>query len=257
MSTLPHGQGWDPGLYDRKHGFVTHFGTDLLPLLDPQSGESILDLGCGTGHLTARIADAGADVIGMDHSPEMVAQARATYPALRFQQGDAADFTFDAPFDAVFSNAALHWVPAPERVIACVWHALKPGGRFVAEFGGKGNVAALIGGLFDALRAFDQPVPKRLPWYFPSPAEYATLLEARGFRVAYLAHFAREAPLEGPDAIANYLRQYTPEYLDLIPAGEQAAFVAAVEDRLRPTLYRDGGWWMDFMRLRVLAVRPG
>lgn len=160
--------GLGPGLYDQKHGFITHFGTDLLPLLEPQPGERILDLGCGTGHLTAQIAGAGADVIGIDHSPEMVAQARAAYPEFRFQQADAADFTFDTPFDAVFSNATLHWIPAQEAVIACVWRALKPGGRFVVEFGGKGNVATLIGGLFDALRAFDQPVPSRLPWYFPA-----------------------------------------------------------------------------------------
>ena len=129
-------------------------------------------------------------------------------------------------------------------MIACVWRTLKPGGRFVAEFGGKGNVATLISGLFDALRAFDQPVPKRLPWYFPSPAAYATLLEAQGFRVAYLAHFAREAPLAGPDAIANYLRQYTPEYLDAIPPEQQAAFVPPLRiSCARPsTATRAGGW---------------
>ena len=144
MSTLPHGQAWDPELYDRNHGFVTHFGIDLLPLLDPQPGERILDWGCGTGHLTAQIAESGADVIGLDSSPEMVAGARAAYPDLSFQPGDAANFSFATPFDAIFSNAALHWIPTPEAVIACVWRALKPGGRFVAESGGKGNAATLI-----------------------------------------------------------------------------------------------------------------
>ena len=257
MSTLPHGQAWDPELYDRNHGFVTHFGIDLLPLLDPQPGERILDLGCGTGHLTAQIAESGADVIGLDSSPEMVAGARAAYPDLSFQPGDAANFSFATPFDAIFSNAALHWIPTPEAVIACVWRALKPGGRFVAEFGGKGNAATLISGLFGALRAFDQPVPKRLPWYFPSPAEYATLLEVQGFRVAHLAYFERTAPLDGPGAIGNFLHVFTPEYLEYVPAEEQADFIAAVEDRLRPVLYRDGEWWMDYMRLHVLAIRPG
>jgi trans-aconitate methyltransferase len=125
-------QRWDPQLYDSKHSFVTHFGGDLLPLLDPQPGDRILDLGCGTGHLSAQIAASGAAVVGIDHSPDMIAQAQATYPDLTFIEADAANFTFEQPFDAVFSNAALHWIPTPERVIACVWQALKPGGRFSA-----------------------------------------------------------------------------------------------------------------------------
>jgi trans-aconitate methyltransferase len=250
-------QRWDPQLYDSRHNFIIGFGAELLPLLNAQPGERILDLGCGTGHLTAEIAAAGAEVVGVDHSPDMIAQAQATYPALTFMQADAADFAFDQPFDAVFSNATLHWIPTPEPVIACIWRALRPGGRFVAEFGGKGNVAPLINALFETLRAFDQPVPEPIPWYFPSLAEYATLLERQGFRVAHMAHYDRSSPLQGEDAIANFLWMYTPQYLEALPEDRREAFIAQVEERLRPILHRDGGWQMDLVRLRLLALRAG
>lgn len=126
---------WDPALYDNKHGFVWKSGADLVARLSPQQGERIVDLGCGTGHLTAQMAASGAEVVGLDADPEMIAQARANYPDLRFEIADARDFHLPAPFDAVFSNAALHWVTEPERPIACIARALKPGGRFIAEFG--------------------------------------------------------------------------------------------------------------------------
>src|SRR2546423_15463085 len=136
----PPPRGWDPGLYDGKHAFVWQYGASLVELLQPRPGERILDLGCGTGHLTAQLAAAGANVLGIDSDAAMIEQARKAYPALHFEQRDARDFHFDEPFDAVFSNAVLHWIKEPERVIVCLRRALKPGGRFVAEFGGRGNV---------------------------------------------------------------------------------------------------------------------
>src|SRR5260221_6945847 len=119
---------WNAGLYEDKHSFVWEYGKALLDLLAARSGERILDLGCGTGHLTDRIAAAGAEVVGIDSSPAMVEQARRSYPPLRFEVGDARDFSFPEPFDAVFSNAVLHWITEPERVLACVQRALRPGG---------------------------------------------------------------------------------------------------------------------------------
>src|SRR5207302_10671977 len=104
------GQTWDAGLYDGRHAFVWKHGASLVGLLAPRPGERVLDLGCGTGHLTAALAAAGAGVVGLDRSEEMLAQARSAYPALEFVCGDARDFRFGEPFDAVFSNAALHWV---------------------------------------------------------------------------------------------------------------------------------------------------
>ena len=132
MPAAPSG-GWDPGLYDGKHAFVWQYGASLVELLQPQPGERVLDLGCGTGHLTARIAAAGAAVVGIDSDPAMIDQARRGYPDLHFEQQDARSFSFAEPFDAVFSNAVLHWIREPEAVIACVRRALKPGGRFYLQ----------------------------------------------------------------------------------------------------------------------------
>src|SRR5262249_56540999 len=129
------------------HSFVWKHGAALIEVLAPRPGERILDLGCGTGHLTAQIAEAGAEVIGIDSSPGMIAEARRLYPHVRFEVADARDFALDAGFDAAFSNAVLHWIKEPERAIACVRRALKPGGRFVAEFGGRGDVRAIVAAL--------------------------------------------------------------------------------------------------------------
>src|SRR5438067_12225299 len=165
---------WDPGLYDGRHAFVWKQGAAVVELLAPRPGEAVLDLGCGTGHLTATIAAAGAAVLGVDSSAEMIAEARRNYPALAFEVGDARKLTDRDRFDAVFSNAALHWVREAEAVVEGVGRALKPGGRFVAEFGGRGNVRALLA----AVRAACERVlgtAVEHPWYFPSVGEYAGL----------------------------------------------------------------------------------
>jgi trans-aconitate 2-methyltransferase len=245
---------WNPTLYDSKHSFVTRYGEDVITLLDPKPGERILDVGCGTGHLTHQIAERGAEVIGLDQSPAMIAEAKTNYPQLASVQADAADFRFDQPFDAVFSNAALHWILTPEKVIASVWEALKPGGRFVAEMGGKGNVQAIADAVHGTLAAGDYPIPPKR-WYFPTIGEYAALLEAQGFRATYMIHFDRPTLLEGEDAIGNFIRMYLPETLEGVPEAEQPAFIGQVEDALRPTLFYDDQWHADYVRLRFAAVK--
>src|SRR5215211_7487707 len=165
---------WDPNLYQSAHAFVWQKASDLLDLLAPRPGERVLDLGCGTGQLTAQIAARGADVIGIDRSPDMVEQARRNFPNLRFDVGDATTFSLDEPVHAVFSNATLHWVKPPDAAAARVFAALRPGGRFVAEFGGRGNVARVSAALRVAMREvagadFDCVSP----WFYPGVAEYA------------------------------------------------------------------------------------
>src|SRR5215218_2330954 len=179
--------GWDTDRYQRQFGFVSALAGDLVELLDPRPGETVLDLGCGTGELGARIAAAGARVWGLDTDPAMVAAARERLGPERVLLADGHDFSLPEPVDAVFSNAALHWMPRPAEVIARVRAAVRPGGRFGA-----------------ALAEAGLPTPPT-PWYFPTPGRYATLLEAGGFRVARMEHFPRPTPLEGGDqALADW-----------------------------------------------------
>ena len=191
------GAEWDAKLYNAKHDFVWKYGSDVVSLLEPRAGERILDLGCGTGHLTAQIAESGAQVTGVDRSAEMVAAARLAYPNLKFEISDARNLTFRDEFDAVFSNATLHWIHEPELVLQGVWRALRPGGRFVAELGGKGNIRAMQDAFDLALVELGAAKPgKCSPWYYPSVSEYSTLAEQNGLRSA-VHHSVRPADWPG------------------------------------------------------------
>jgi trans-aconitate methyltransferase len=247
-------QQWDAGLYDDRHAFVWRHGASLVELLAPQPGERILDLGCGTGHLTARIAEAGATAVGLDHSAEMLGQARSAYPHLEFVQADARAFAFAGPFDAVFSNAVLHWIRPPEPVVRCVRDALRPGGRFVAELGGRGNVQGIEAALRTAAGHVGLLLEESL-WYFPGLAEYATLLESTGLEVRFAALFDRPTPLEGEGGLRNWVAMFGRRVLDALPPDRQEEFLQAVEEAARPRLYRAGTWVADYRRLRVVAVR--
>jgi trans-aconitate methyltransferase len=246
---------WNPNLYDTRHHYVTRYGEDLLELLAAQPGERILDLGCGTGHLAHKIAASGAHVVGLDSAASMIEQAKAVYPDVEFVVGDGANFQFDQPFDAVFSNAALHWIPAAEQVAGCIWRALKPGGRFVAEFGGKGNVRLILSALRSTLDSLGYGTLAFPNWYFPSIGEYATLLEKQGFRVTFAVHFDRPTVVEGEDGVRSWLQMYANLIVDALPPERHEAFYRQVEDRLRPTQYQDGTWYIDYRRLRMVAVK--
>jgi trans-aconitate methyltransferase len=248
---------WDASLYQSRHGYVWKFGQDLVELLAPRAGERILDLGCGTGQLTAAIASQGAEVVGLDHSAEMIREARGNFPAMRFEAGDGRTFTFDAPFDAVFSNAMLHWVKPAAAAVERIWHALRPGGRFVAEFGGHGNVRLISRALRGAMEELgDHSFDDLDPWYFPTIAEYAGELEWRGFDVTSATLFDRPTPLEGEAGMRDWVRMFGSVFLKAMPPGEQERLFQAVERRARPTLYRDGRWHADYRRLRVVAYKP-
>ena len=247
-------QSWNPALYDDKHSFVWRQAASLVELLAPKAGERILDLGCGTGHLTAELVRRGAEVVGIDHSPDMVAQARTNYPSLTFQQADARDFAFDDPFDAVFSNAALHWVPEAERVIACVRRALKPGGRFVAEFGGKGNVRTIVAGLDRTFTEMNLE-PPGTPWFFPALGQYARLLEQGGLETVYAVLFDRPTPLEGATGLRQWITMFGREWLAQVPTELRGRFFARLEEIVGPALRSGETWVADYRRLRVVARR--
>ncbi|MBS1824932.1 MAG: methyltransferase domain-containing protein [Acidobacteria bacterium] len=243
---------WDTKLYDGKHNFVTKYGEDLLALLAPQPGERVLDVGCGTGHLTAAIAQAGASVLGMDSSEEMITQARAGYPDLTFVRADVTDFQLEQPFDAVFSNAVLHWVTEAAAAAQCMARALRPGGRLVVEFGGKDNITQIASSVRQAIRAVTGREQAH-QWYFPSIGEYATVLESAGLRVEAAWLFPRFTPLEGETGFRDWVRMFRGGMLGPLSDSELETVLQMAEDSARPALYRDGRWHADYTRLRVTA----
>lgn len=239
-------RSWDPSLYDGKHGFVSALGAELIDELDPRPGERVLDLGCGTGHLTFRLSERGACVVGLDASEAMVREARAAYPAIEFVVGDAADFRIDPPFDAIFSNAALHWVRRAEDAACCMAAALVPGGRLVLEMGGRGNVAHIDRAIRDVLGLAESP------WFFPGIAEYAAMLERQGFEVVSARLFDRPTPLDGDDGLRNWLSVFVGATGAALPAEA----VDEIERRVRPALWDGERWVADYRRLRMVAIKP-
>jgi trans-aconitate methyltransferase len=256
-ATQQNAAEWDANLYDAKHAFVWKYGSDVISLLAPQRGERILDLGCGTGHLTAQIADSGAQVVGVDRSPEMITAARRAFPNLKFEIADARELIFEAEFDAVFSNATLHWVHEPLLVIKGVRKALNPGGRFVAEFGGKGNIRKMQSAFDEALVEMNLCRPEEVnPWYYPSVSEYSSLLENDGFEVRFMALFDRPTGLtDGEAGMRNWIAMFGSDYLAKVSLEKRKHFFRRVEELLRPELFRDGQWWADYRRLRLVAEK--
>ena len=245
---------WNPALYDQKHSFVFEYGHELLALLQPQPGELILDLGCGTGHLTSQLAQTGARVIGLDSSPSMLTTARQNYPQLEFRLADAAEFSTPEQFDAVFSNAVLHWVTRAEEAVSRIAGALKPQGRFVAEFGGKGNVRQITAAVQSVLHELTgQPISHG--WYYPSISEYGSLLEKHGLEVRQAFLFDRPTVLEGADGMRNWLSMFAEGMFRGLSEELKATALQQIEERLRKTNYRDGSWLADYRRLRIVAVK--
>lgn len=245
-------QRWNADHYQTHTGFVPTLGAPVVELLAPKAGETILDLGCGDGLLTEALVSAGADVTGIDASAEMVEATQARGLHVRLLDADSLDFTGE--FDAVFSNAALHWMLDPDRVIAGVARALKSGGRFVGEFGGHGNVAAITVALMAVLNKRGIDGAKARPWYFPTPAAYQAKLERHGFVVEVMDLIPRPTSL--PTDMAGWLKTMAGSFFAGLPPADREAALDEVLDLLRPCLCDDQGCWTaDYVRLRFAAMR--
>ena len=226
---------WDVERYEASHSYVWNFGRGVLDWLAAQSGERILDAGCGAGQLTSEIAAAGASVLGIDAAPSMVAQARQNFPKLDFALADLTTFHTDKPFDAVFSNAVLHWVRPPQEAANRLAAALRVGGRLVVEFGGHGNVARIQNALGE----------HRAPWFFPSIAEYGAILESAGLEPVQAILFDRPTRVEGDHGLDDWLQMYVPS----LPVAVRQAAV----EQLKPDMFASGVWTLDYRRLRIEA----
>jgi len=243
-------QTWDPDTYARNARFVSDLGAPVLELLAPQPGERILDLGCGDGALTAKLVALGCSVLGVDASEAQVEACRRL--GLDARVGDGQRLSFDAEFDAVFSNAALHWMKRPDDVIAGVSRALKAGGRFVAEFGGFGCVEKIKRALIASLATRGIDGERLNPWYFPTVEDYSARLVRGGFAIRYIALIPRPTPL--PTEINGWLETFAQSFMAPLEAGERAGFIAEVRESLRPELCSaDGKWFADYVRLRFAA----
>ena len=245
-------QTWSPERYEKNARFVSDLGMPVVDLLAPRPGERVLDLGCGDGVLTEKLVAMGCEVVGVDASPEQVAGGRARGLDCRVASGE--DLPFAGEFDAVFSNAAMHWMRRADAVIAGVQRALKPGGRFVAEMGGFGCVATIRGALGRALAARGLDAAAYDPWFFPTAEEYRGRLEAQGFAIDSIALFPRPTPLPGD--VVGWLETFAESFMVALPANERPAFLTEVRDALRPQLAdAAGNWTADYVRLRFAARR--
>lgn len=247
---------WNSQLYDGSHSFVSKFGEGIFSYLQARSGERILDLGCGTGDLTLQIQAAGADVLGVDGSPEMIVQAKEKYPTVDFAVADGRTLGFENEFDAIFSNAVLHWIPEYETVIEQMYRALKVGGRIVLEFGGKANVGQMVAALQGQLATHGYEQNGKINfWFFPSIGEYATTLEQRGFRVVHAEHFDRSTPLVGPDGMKDWFRMFAEQFFPSVPQGEREKILDATQESLKATHLTEAGWVADYKRIRIIATK--
>lgn len=245
-------QTWDPASYARNARFVSDLGAPVVELLAPRPGERILDLGCGDGALTRRLVDLGCEVVAIDSSPEQVEAAKALGLDARVVSADA--MPFDEMFDAVFSNAVLHWIPDADPMIAAVHRALRPGGRFVAECGGYGCVDKVRTALVRALNRRGIDGNARVPWYFPTPEDYRIRLERAGFRVDRIALIPRPTPLPGD--IIGWLETFGQAFFLEMSATERSEYLYEVRAVLEPQLRDEAGVWVaDYVRLRFAATK--
>lgn len=247
---------WDANLYDQNHSFVSKFGNHLIELLAPKQGEKILDLGCGTGDLANKLYDLGVNMVGVDKSQNMISQALSKYPHINFMVRDVTNLGYYLEFDAVFSNATLHWVKQPKQALNCIYQSLKPGGRFVAEFGGKGNVRIITDEIIYQIRQsgieFNM---EQFPWYYPSIGEYTCLMEQIGYRVIFAEHSDRPTPLDGEYGLRNWIKMFGSHLFADVEEKKKDYIITKVESNLKDVLYKNGKWIADYKRIRVIGLK--
>ena len=243
---------WDFTLYDSKHDFVAEYGKELLEFIPQSSTQTILDLGCGTGVLTAQLASKCRKLIGVDSSPDMIDKARKQYREIDFRVADALDLPFNKEIDVVFSNAVFHWISDHDRLLKSVYKALKPGGMLICEFGAEGNIVTIEKAFAIACRNLGYEY--RSKFNFPSVITFREKLERNGFIIDSIYDFARPTLLkDGELGLENWLKQFFASELAAMPQQDSARVLEQVTNLTRESLWNGKAWIADYRRLRAIA----
>lgn len=247
---------WNADKYTADFSFIHQCGESMINLIEAGGNGTLLDLGCGNGALSKTLHDKGYQVTGMDASEEMLNIARNNYPDIEFVRADATDFSLTNPVDVVFSNAVFHWIDKERQsdMLRCVYHALKENGQFIFEFGGYGNNRLIHQTLAQKFAEYNHAY--KMPFYFPTIGEYAALLEQAGFLVKYAVLFDRPTKLQGENGLKDWIRMFVQTPFSVIEDGDikETIIDTAVND-LRETLYKDGIWYADYVRIRMKTLR--
>ncbi len=247
---------WNAGDYRKNFSFVPSYGASVIELLTKPAGSFVVDLGCGSGVLTEKLAQKGYEVLGIDDSDAMLSLARQEYPALTFRKGNAVRFTLERKADAIFSNAVLHWIDAEDQqpMLDNLFEQIVPGGELVCEMGGYGCAERVHSTLEQCFAG--RGLVYRRTFYFPTIGQYAPMLERAGFQVNYAILFDRPTVQNGADGLADWIRMFNMEPFRGIDASTQDAIIREAAERLRDKLWQDGHWIVDYVRLRFRAKRP-
>lgn len=244
---------WDAKGYTKNFKFVHQYGEDVLNLLEIKKGMKVLDLGCGNGALTKKLAEMGADIIGMDASYDMLEVARVNYPELTFLQGDATKFTLDQPVDIIFSNAVFHWINNQDDLLEHVANALNINGYLVCEFGGYGNIETIHSSL---RKAFERRgLEYQHNFYFPTIGEYSQILEKHNLKVTYATLFDRKTELLGEDGMMDWIKMFVTQAFQNVERELAEEIRKEAVQNLRSKLYQDGVWYADYVRIRIKAQK--
>lgn len=247
---------WDAKGYTAGFSFVHQYGEGVMELIEAAPGSHVVDLGCGNGALSEKLAARGYRVTAIDASPDMLERARALHPDLPFVQADATDFTLDEPADVIFSNAVFHWIDGEKQPLLAqsIARNLKTGGQLICEFGGYGCAERVHSALERAFAARGLAYPR--VFYFPTIAQYAPILESAGLRVTWAALFDRPTPQQGENGLENWIRMFVKTPFEGVPADVQDAIIAEAVSSLRGELQQaDGTWIVDYVRIRIKAVK--
>lgn len=244
---------WNAENYTDNFQFVHRYGEDVLTLLSVPENSLVVDLGCGNGALTQKLAEKGYDVIGIDSSKEMLEKAKLLHPDLSFRYDDAVNFKLKNKADAIFSNAVFHWISDHNALVKNLAANMKTGGELVFEFGGRGCAKTVHHAL---QRAFENNGKKYIMnCHFRSIGEFAPLLEKYGFQVEYATLYDRPTEQIGDNGLENWITMFITSAFDGIDFSLKRRIIEDAVEICKPDLFVNGKWIIDYVRICMKAKK--